>query len=357
MQRVAAVVVTWDSAAHVARCLAALDALEHAPLELVVVDNASADGTLAVVDRFLAGGPRHPVTVHRLPSNVGFCGGVNVAVRATDTDAVLLVNPDATLEPDALTRMLAVLDAHPECGSVQPRVRRLPADPADIGVPVTSTAAAGGTEALLDTTGHVLTRPRLVLNRHAGEPDDGRADTPGEVFGVSGALALHRRSMLEDVARGPAARREYLTEDLVAYFDDVELDLRARMRGWTARYEPTAVGHHARAGASARRRRRVRVLNLANHPLVVVGTEGAATLRRDAAVVVPLWLLRTVAAMVRSPLAMLLALVRLRALPAAVRRGRVDRARARVPLDAVLERWVEPLPRGWMAAASRRALH
>lgn len=349
MHRVAAVVVTWDSAAHIGRCLAALDALDHDPLELVVVDNASSDGTLAVVDAFRRAGPRHPVTVHRLAANVGFCGGVNVAVRATDGDAVLLVNPDATVEPEALGRMLAVLDAHPECGSVQPRVRRLRRDGA--GPDVDADGAP-----LLDTTGHVLTRPRLVLNRHAGERDDGRADRAGEVLGVSGALALHRRSMLEDVARGPVGRREYLTEDLIAYFDDVELDLRARMRGWTARYEPTALGHHARAGASARRRRRVRVLNLANHPLVIIGTEGRRTLLRDAAVIVPLWLVRLLAALLRSPLAVLLAVVRMRALPAALRRGRADRARARVPLTAVLDRWVEPLPPGWMSAASRRAV-
>lgn len=349
MDRVAAVVVTWDSAAHVGRCLAALDALEHDPLELVVVDNASTDRTLVIIDDFMSAGPRHPVTVHRLTQNAGFSGGVNIAVRASDAEAVLLVNPDATIEPDALTRMLTVLERHPECGSVQPRVRRLRpdgsgADTDGHGVP------------LLDTTGHVLTRPRLVLNRHAGEPDDGRAAAAGEVFGVSGAVALHRRSMLEDVARGPQERREHLTEDLVAYFDDVELDLRARMRGWTARYEPSALAHHARAGASARRRRRVRVLNLANHPLVILGTEGWRTLARDAVVIVPLWLVRLLAAALRSPLAVLLAVARMRALPAALRRGRVDRARARVPLDEVLDRWIEPLPPGWMAAASRRAM-
>jgi GT2 family glycosyltransferase len=162
--------------------------------------------------------------------------------------------------------------------------------------------------------------------------------------------------MLDDVARGTAPDLEYLTEDLVAYFDDVDLDLRARQRGWTARYEPSAVGHHARAGASRRRRRRVRVLNVSNHPLVVLGNEGAASLARDAAVIVPLWLLRLVAALVRSPVAMVLAVGRLRLLPAALRRGRADRARATVPMREVLARWSEPLPDGWLRAAARRGL-
>ena len=334
-----ALVVTWDSAHDIERCLRSLDAIEHEALDIVVLDNASVDDTVERIERSHAGPLRHQLAVVRLHRNHGFCGAVNIGVRGSSADAVLLVNPDATIESDALARMLQVLADHPTCGSVQPKLLRL-----------------GPQTAIIDTTGHRLTRPRLILNRGAGEPDDGRHDTPGEVMGVSGALALHRRAMLEDVARGPADAREYLTEDLVAYFDDVDLDLRARLRGWTARYEPAAVGHHARAGASRRRRRRVRVLNLSNHPLVVLGNEGPRSLLRDGVVVVPVWLLRLVVASVRSPIAMLLAVGRLRLLSAALRRGRADRARATVALEDVLERWCEPSPRGWIGAAARRGL-
>jgi len=336
--RVTALVVTWDSAEDIEACLRSLDRITHDAVEVVVLDNASVDDTVARVETFRAGPHRHPLTLVRLPENRGFCGAVNLGVRSSTADAVLLVNPDATIEPDALGAMLRILDGDPTCGTVQPKVLR------------------SGAPSTIDTTGHVLTRPRLLLNRGAGEPDDGRYDTPGEVFGASGALVLHRRLMLEDVARGRGSEREYLTEDLVAYFDDVDLDLRARQRGWTARYEPTAVGHHARAGASTRRRRRVRVLNLSNHTLVVLGNEGAATLLRDVVVVLPFWLLRMLVATVRSPLAMLLALGRLRLLRAALRRGRWDRARAVVPLAQVLDRWCEPLPHGWLRAAARRGL-
>jgi len=344
VQSVTALVVTWDSATDIERCLASLDRVEHAPLDVIVLDNASSDDTVARVEAFRAQDRRHPLTLIRFAENRGFCGAVNVGVRTSQSDAVLLVNPDATIQPEALTLMLDVLEKHPECGSVQPKVLRM------------RSGGDTGAAAVIDTTGHVLTRPRLLLNRGSGEPDDGRFDTAGEVFGASGALALHRRAMLEDVARTTGRGREYLAEDLVAYFDDVDLDLRARQRGWSARYEPRAVGHHARAGASKRRRRRVRVLNLANHPLVVVGNEGAGSLLRDAAVIVPLWLVRLLAATLRSPVAMLLAVGRLRLMPAALRRGRSDRARATVPLAQVIDRWCEPLPPGWLTAAARRGL-
>jgi GT2 family glycosyltransferase len=168
---------------------------------------------------------------------------------------------------------------------------------------------------------------------------------------------LHRRTMLDDVAReGAAGGHEFLAEDLVAYFDDVELDLRARTRGWSARYAPDAVGRHARAGASRRRRRRVRVLNLSNHLLVILGAEGPRSLARDVTVIAPVWTARFVASILRSPLSMLIALGRLRLLPVMVRRGRADRARALVPISEVIARWVEPLPQGWLLAAARRAM-
>lgn len=340
--RVTALVVTWDSAADIERCLASLDRVEHQPFEIIVLDNASSDDTVLRVEAFREREHRHPLTLVRLPGNLGFCGAVNRGIRASEAEAVLLVNPDATVTPDAVSHMLRVLDEDPRIGSVQPRVLRSLPD--------------GTATAMIDTTGHVLTRPRLLLNRGAGEPDGPGFARAGEVFGVSGALALHRRAMLEDIARGRGQLREYLSEDLVAYFDDVDLDLRARQRGWTARYEPEAVGYHSRAGASARRRRRVRVLNLSNHPLVVIGNEGVGTLMRDAVVILPLWLVRVAVALVRSPLAFLLAVGRLRLLRAALRRGAQDRERATVPMSAVLERWCEPLPRGWFLAAVRRGL-
>lgn len=347
--RVTAIVVTWDSASDIAACLAALDAQQvpaHVALDVIVLDNASRDGTCAIVEAHLAAGPRCSSQLVRLGSNLGFCGAVNLGVVRSDADAVLLVNPDTQLDVACTARLVEVLLSDPRCGSVQPKLLR----PRPVGLDPSAPD-------VIDTTGHVLTRPRLILNRGAGEADRGQYDEPGEVFGASGACVLHRRTMLDDIAREVARDApEHLTEDLVAYFDDVELDLRARMRGWSARYEPSAVVRHARAGASRRRRRRVRVLNLSNHPIVIVGMEGPRSLLADVSIIAPVWSLRLVVSMLRSPLAMLLALARLRLLPGAVRRGRVDRARAVVPIADVIDRWSQPLPSGWLVDAARRSM-
>ncbi len=335
---VTAIVVAWEAAADLPACLAALDAQDHPDLEVVVVDNGSTDATAAVLAAHLARPLRHPVRAVRHPRNLGLCAAVNGVLAGPTGAAILLVNPDATLDPGCVRHLVAELVAHPRCGSVQPRLLR----------------PAGAGPDVIDTTGHVRTRPRLTLNRGQGLAAEGHAPPGGEVVGASGAAVLHRREMLDDVARHVDGRTEWLTEDLFAYFDDVELDLRARMRGWTSRYAPAAVGRHVRAGAAPGRSRRVHALNVANHLLVTLGTEPPRTLLRDLPVVLPVWLARAVLAAVRRPAAVPEVLRRLRLLPRFVRRGRADRARAVVDVAAVLDRWTEPLPAGWALAALRR---
>ncbi|MEY3019150.1 MAG: hypothetical protein RLZZ272_134 [Actinomycetota bacterium] len=329
--RVTAIIVTWDSEEVIGDCLAALDAQRGVELEVLVVDNASRDGTLAIVEA-AARGARHRVSVVRGATNRGFAGGVNDGLARSSAAAVLLVNPDARLEPDALARMVAVLREDPSCGSVQPRLLR-----------------PGG--ARIDTTGHVLTHPLIVQNRDEGRSSELLRER-GPVLGASGAAVLHRRTMLDDIAwRRPDGSLEHLTEDLVAYFDDVELDLRARSRGWSAMHEPSAVGSHRRGGASGERSRTVEALSWSNRVLVL----GTLALDRASVRHLPTILvtfgLATLELGLRRPAALVTGIGRLRLLPRALRRARVVRGRAVVAPAQVVRDWAEPLDLGaWLRA-------
>jgi GT2 family glycosyltransferase len=340
--RVAAIVVSWNAADQLPTCLATLDAQDHRDLDVVVVDNASDDGT----DRVLAAAEqatrRHPLRVVRNRTNRGFAGAVNDGLALVDADAVLFCNVDVELAPDLVSRCVEALAADERRGSVQPKLRR--AVPAPDGRPV------------LDTTGHVITTARLVQNRGEGRVDDGAFDVPGEVFGVSGALALHRRAMLDDVAwRRADGSREVLTEDLFAYFDDVELDWRARLCGWSAWYEPAAVAVHERGGAGPRRTATVEALNWANRLLVLATCDDRRARRRHLPAVVLTTALKTLELALTVPRAVPAAAGRLRLLPAARRRGRELRARAQVDPGELVERWAVPFRFGpWIATWWRR---
>ncbi|WP_185740583.1 glycosyltransferase [Homoserinimonas aerilata] len=114
---VAAVVVTYNSSRHVTGLLDSLpDAFGDLSYSVVVVDNGSSDDTVELLAR------RTDCTV--VPStNDGYAAGINRAVRESpDASAILILNPDATLDPDSVPRMLETL-RRPGTGIVAPRVR------------------------------------------------------------------------------------------------------------------------------------------------------------------------------------------------------------------------------------------
>jgi GT2 family glycosyltransferase len=323
---VAVIVVNHETAEALPACLEAYDAQDHPALEVIVVDNASRDGSRRVLDEVSAQ-LDHEVQIVHNTSNRGFAGGINDGLARTTAPVVVFSNVDVVPRPDLVRRAVGALLADDRRGTVQPRLLRQAPD------------ADGRT--VVDTTGHVLDRARLVGNRGEGEPDGPRHDTPGEVFGASGALVVHRRAMLDDVAWPMPAGPEILTEDLFAFFDDVELDWRARRMGWTAWYEPTAVATHERGGAGPRRTRRVEALNWANRLLVVVTCDDAGALVRAAPLVAAVTLLKTLELAVTAPRALPAAIGRLvRGLPAARRRRRILDARARVDARTVVDAWV-----------------
>lgn len=325
--RVTVLIVSWNTAAQLPACLAAYDAQDHPDLEVVVVDNASTDGSDAVLTAALSSPRRHPLRVRSNRVNRGFAGAVNDGLALTDAPAVLLSNVDVVAAPDLVSRAVAALVADPRRGTVQPKLWRL----------------GSGEPPVLDTTGHVLTTARLVRNRGEGEVDRGQYDTPEEVLGASGAVVLHRRAMLDDVAwRYADGRREYLTEDLFAFFDDVELDLRSRIRGWRTWYEPRATGWHERGGAGPRRTPEVEALNLTNRWLTLLTCDDARALRPYAPLVLATSTLKLVELAVTVPAALLPALRRLRLVGRARRRRRQLLARAVVPPGEVVTRWAEP---------------
>lgn len=315
--RVAAIVVNWNGAEHLGRCLGSLASQDHDDLEVIVVDNASTDGSQTVLED--AG-----VEVVWNRTNRGYAGGVNDGLRATDAPAVLICNPDVRLGPDHVRRLVGRLAADPWCGAVQGKLVR--------------------PDGTLDSTGHRAFRNRLFANRGEGQRDHGQYDVAAEVFGVSGACALYRRAMLDDVGG--------LDEDLFAFFEDVDLDWRARMRGWSAWYEPAAVAEHERGGAGPRRTRVVEELNFRNRLLVVVKDDDLRLLVRELPGVVVATLLKAAVLLVRDPVALLRAVIGLRHLRRTLARRREVHQRATVPSAVVVRDWFE---RDDLTARIRRA--
>ncbi len=361
--RVAAIIVNYQTTDDLERCLAAFDAQDLAPdaLDIIVVDNASS-GAGATLEKLAARTWRHRVRIIANRVNRGFAGAVNDGLAASDSDVVVFANVDVDPAPDAIRRCLEIFDEDDRCGSVQPLLVRGLRRVTDVA-PDTQRAPGRApcvSEAVIDTTGHVLTRARIVVNRGEGQPV-ATAPAPGLVFGVSGAFAVHRRAMLDEVAWRRAdhgACGQVLTEALFAFFEDVELDWRARRFGWHARFAPEAVVYHERGGRGARRSSIVEELNWANRLLVTRACDDRAAVRQAAALLVSTSLIQLVRLTFRQPIAAMHAVRRwVQGRGEAARRGRELDARAPLSAAEVLAAWERPFSwRAWIGTwMTRRA--
>jgi GT2 family glycosyltransferase len=214
---VAVVIPSWNSAGLLPRCLDSLQA-QGRELELIVVDNGSGDGSLAYLQE-------RDIPHLSLPTNVGFAAAVNLGAARTSAPAVLVLNADTALEPGCVDALAAALAADEDLGGVQPRILQL--EPGG-GESVTS--------ARLYSAGQALTRDGRALELAAGEPQSSATLRGGEVFGVCGAACLLRRELFDRVGG--------YDERYFAFYEDVDLNVRARVAGWRFGYVPEAVVWH-----------------------------------------------------------------------------------------------------------------
>ncbi len=241
---VAVCIVTYGSAADLPGCLAAVAAQDYWPLELVIVDCASSDGSVEVARATET--PGVPKQVIALAQNLGFAGGMNEAFRRSAAPYLLTLNADARPEPDFVSRLLARLrDAHPwRVGAVTGRLLRPAA-----GDEQRSGARRSGARQI-DACGMVLLRTWRHLDRGSGELDRGQWSQPERVFGATGAASLFARRALDDVS----IEGEVFDPAFHSFREDAELCFRLRERGWEVLYEPRAVAEHRRRVTPSRRR-------------------------------------------------------------------------------------------------------
>ena len=208
---VAVVVVGHDSAGDLAATLPALTAQLRPGDELVVVDNASADGTAAAA-RALA----PAATVIETGANLGFAGGCNAGARGSRAPLLLFLNPDAVPAPGCVEALRACAQRRPGWGAWQALV-----------------TMAGGR--LVNTAGNEVHYLGFGWAGRCGEPVAAAADA-AEVGFASGAALVVRREAWD--AAGGFDDRYFM------YGEDLDLCLRLRLAGWAIGIEPSAVVEH-----------------------------------------------------------------------------------------------------------------
>jgi GT2 family glycosyltransferase len=207
----------YNGAAWLPICLAALARQTRTDFLITVIDDASRDDSVELLQR------AYPhVQIIRMAQNRGFAAAVNRGIEATARPYVILLNNDTEAEPDFVAELIGGLERQPQAAFAAAKMRLFER------------------RDHLHSTGDYYRFNGEPGSRGVWQRDVGQYDQAGEVFGPCAGAAAYRRSALDALRDNGAV----FDEALIMYCEDVDLNLRARRAGMRTWYVPTAVVYH-----------------------------------------------------------------------------------------------------------------
>ena len=222
---VSVTIVTYNSGRFIRRCLESVLGQKYPRLEIIVIDNASIDGTIDILERF-----EDRCLVVYNDENIGFAAAQNQAIALARGDWVLTLNPDVFLLPGFIEALVDGGRLDPNVGTVCGKLFTM------------SPAFDIPEQPVVDSTGIYFTPMLRHFDRGSQECDNGHYLRYEYVFGATAAAACYRREMIEDVS----IDGEFFDPDFFAYREDADLAWRAQLMGWKCIYVPYARAYHVR---------------------------------------------------------------------------------------------------------------
>lgn len=214
---VSAAVVSTNESRWLESCFASLLAQTYQPLELILVDNASQDGSGVLVSQKFPG-----VRILRLEKTLPLAGALNHAARNAQGEYFLILNPDIVLAPDAVAEMVRRFESAPKCAAVAPKLKFSWAPSVINGIGNRAGPFSWGTD---NGLGHL---------------DLGQFDNWGEIPSACFAAMLTSQQVWQAVGA--------VDEGFTLYYEDTEWSYRARLLGYSIQAAPDAVIYHALSG-------------------------------------------------------------------------------------------------------------
>ncbi len=235
MPDISVVIPNYNGSALLPTCLDSLRAqtLPTARFEIIVVDDASTDDSLAVLARYPA------VRVVRQARNRRFAAAVNAGIAQAQGELIALLNNDVWADPRWLEELVNAAEANPDYAAFASHIRLWREGVTD---PLAEYAAYPE-RARLHSAGDYYGLNGVPNSRGVWQLENGHYQQAEEVFGVCAAAALYRRAALDAIAADNPARKPF-DERLVMYCEDVDVNLRLRERGDKTLYVPGAIVYH-----------------------------------------------------------------------------------------------------------------
>lgn len=219
--KVAVIVINWNGKYLLEECLTSVENQDYNNYKIIFVDNGSKDKSVEFVkEKF----PK--IEVISLDKNTGFAKANNIGMhrvfKDSEVEYVAILNNDAMVEKNWLSEMMKVVVQDDKIGSVAPKIKKY------------------YKRNIIDSIGNAIHLDGGGVSNHINEIDNGQFDDIKEIFGPSGCAALYSKKMLMDVE----INGDFFDDDFFAYFEDIDLNWRARLKGWKSFFASNAVVYH-----------------------------------------------------------------------------------------------------------------
>jgi len=207
------IIPNWNGARHLPTCLDSLRRQTYPQREVIVVDNASTDESVALIRR------DYPeVALVPLDENLGLTGGINRGIQVARGEVIAPLNNDTEVALGWAAALVAALLEHPEAGMAASKM--LLFDRRDT----------------LHSAGDTYGVDGIPVNRGVWQKDEGQFDGDEYIWGGCGGAVAYRRTLLDDIG--------LFDEDLFMYCEDVDLNWRAQLAGYRCVFAPAAAVYH-----------------------------------------------------------------------------------------------------------------
>lgn len=238
MLDVTVIIPNYNGKQYIRECLGSLCRQSCGQVPVIVVDNASADGSLEIIRQEFP-----EVTCIKLPENQGFCRAVNIGIRAADTTYVILLNNDTAVKEDFVPELLQAIQKDGRIFSCQAQMRQMDCPE------------------LLDSAGDFYSAFGWALSRGKNAPCEAYRQE-SSIFSACAGAAIYRKELFEKIG--------YFDEEHFAYLEDVDIGYRAKIAGYENRYAPKAVVFHKGSAATGSRYNRFKVKSAARNNLYLL---------------------------------------------------------------------------------------
>lgn len=222
---VSIIVLSYNSQKHLPALFESLAKQTYRTLEIIIVDNASQDNSVAWVKQQTILKIDHLISNG---TNDWYCKGNNAGIAKAMGKYILFCNDDVVLGKEYIERLVAVMQRDSRIGMIGGKLLKL---------------TKQGENHIIDTAGLAMYRTRRVTNRGENELDRGQYDHTKEVFGISGAVMMVTRTAVRQLE----IQGQFFDEDFVAYKEDIDVSWRMHLAGFKVVYVHEAVGYHARS--------------------------------------------------------------------------------------------------------------